>query len=213
MGQPQVTLAKASGDQRRVREASSTSSLCSSWRLRRLMRNGHINLSPKGLDTFRILGPRTVAYLDIIGSGVETIAHLRENGRIVLMFCAFQGSTEGLCGCTGRAAWSNHTRRSSPHCKLTFPSMKVRVRSSWSRSRASATRAATASRLSSTKGSERSCRLGPKTRDRRLEDLPAGEEPPEYRRIAGRIGVSAWLEGRKFSDEAVSMKIAFSSLT
>jgi hypothetical protein len=52
---------------------------------------GHVNLSPKGLDTFRILGPKTVAYLDIFGSGVETIAHLRENGRIVMMFCAFQG--------------------------------------------------------------------------------------------------------------------------
>jgi hypothetical protein len=53
--------------------------------------NGHINVSPKGLDTFRILGPTSIAYLDITGSGVETIAHLRENGRIVLMFCAFQG--------------------------------------------------------------------------------------------------------------------------
>jgi hypothetical protein len=53
--------------------------------------NGHVNLSPKGLDTFRILGPRTVAYLDFTGSGVETIAHLKENGRIVLMFCAFEG--------------------------------------------------------------------------------------------------------------------------
>jgi len=55
--------------------------------------SGHVNLSPKGLDTFRILDPTTVAYLDFNGSGVETIAHLREeeNGRIVLMFCAFQG--------------------------------------------------------------------------------------------------------------------------
>jgi hypothetical protein len=53
--------------------------------------NGHVNLSPKGLDTFRILGPTTVAYLDFNGSGVESIAHLKENGRIVLMFCAFQG--------------------------------------------------------------------------------------------------------------------------
>lgn len=52
---------------------------------------GHVNLSPKGLDTFRILGPATVAYLDFNGSGVETIAHLKENGRIVLMFCALQG--------------------------------------------------------------------------------------------------------------------------
>lgn len=58
--------------------------------------NGHINVSPKGLDTFRILGPRTVAYLDIFGSGVETLAHLRDNGRIVLMFCAFQGTPKIL---------------------------------------------------------------------------------------------------------------------
>src|SRR6202030_4345319 len=57
---------------------------------------GHVNLSPKGLDTFRILGPRSVAYLDVFGSGVETIAHLRENGRIVVMFCAFQGSPKIL---------------------------------------------------------------------------------------------------------------------
>jgi hypothetical protein len=52
---------------------------------------GHVNLSPKGSDTFRILGEHTVAYLDFNGSGVETISHLKENGRIVLMFCAFQG--------------------------------------------------------------------------------------------------------------------------
>lgn len=52
---------------------------------------GLINLSPKGLDTFRILGPTEVAYLDLTGSGVETIAHLRENGRITLQFCAFEG--------------------------------------------------------------------------------------------------------------------------
>ncbi len=52
---------------------------------------GHINVSPKGLDSFRILSPKKVAYLDLIGSGVETIAHVNENGRIVLMFCAFQG--------------------------------------------------------------------------------------------------------------------------
>ncbi|HKV82397.1 MAG TPA: pyridoxamine 5'-phosphate oxidase family protein [Candidatus Sulfotelmatobacter sp.] len=56
-----------------------------------LASEGNLNLSPKGLDSFRILGPRTVAYLDVIGSGVETIAHLKENGRIVLMFCAFGG--------------------------------------------------------------------------------------------------------------------------
>src|SRR5436309_162620 len=52
---------------------------------------GHLNVSPKGLDTFRILGPKSVAYLDLTGSGIETVAHLRENGRITLMFCAFEG--------------------------------------------------------------------------------------------------------------------------
>jgi hypothetical protein len=53
---------------------------------------GHVNLSPKGYDTLRVLGPARVAYLDLTGSGVETIAHLRENGRITLMACAFTGS-------------------------------------------------------------------------------------------------------------------------
>ena len=53
---------------------------------------GHINVSPKGpMETLRILDERTVAYLDLVGSGAETIAHLRENGRIVVMLCAFEG--------------------------------------------------------------------------------------------------------------------------
>ena len=54
--------------------------------------DGHVNLSPKGgAGAFRVLGPTRVAYVDLVGSGVETVAHLRENGRIVLMFCAFAG--------------------------------------------------------------------------------------------------------------------------
>lgn len=53
--------------------------------------DGLINCSPKGMDTFRILGPREVAYLDLTGSGIETVAHARENGRIVFMFCGFEG--------------------------------------------------------------------------------------------------------------------------
>jgi hypothetical protein len=52
---------------------------------------GHINLSPKGLDSIRLLDPHTLVYLDYVPSGAETIAHLRENGRIVLMWCAFEG--------------------------------------------------------------------------------------------------------------------------
>ncbi len=50
-----------------------------------------VNCSPKGLESLRVLGDREVAYIDFVGSGVETIAHLRENGRITLMFCAFEG--------------------------------------------------------------------------------------------------------------------------
>jgi hypothetical protein len=53
--------------------------------------DGHVNVSPKGLVPVRVLDPRTVAYLDLTGSGIETVAHLRENGRITLMFCAFWG--------------------------------------------------------------------------------------------------------------------------
>jgi hypothetical protein len=54
--------------------------------------DGHINVSPKGgANLFRVTGPLGFAYVDLMGSGIETIAHLRENGRIVLMFCAFEG--------------------------------------------------------------------------------------------------------------------------
>ena len=52
---------------------------------------GHVNLSPKGHDALRVLDDRTVAYLDLTGSGAETIAHVRENGRMTIMFCAFEG--------------------------------------------------------------------------------------------------------------------------
>jgi hypothetical protein len=53
--------------------------------------NGHINSSPKGGESFRVLGPMEVVYHDYTGSGAETAAHLRENGRILIMFCAFDG--------------------------------------------------------------------------------------------------------------------------
>jgi hypothetical protein len=54
--------------------------------------DGHVNVSPKApIGSFRVLAPRCVAYLDLVGSGAETIAHLRENERIVIMFCAFEG--------------------------------------------------------------------------------------------------------------------------
>ena len=53
--------------------------------------DGHVNMSPKGLEALRVLGTHRVAYLDLTGSGNETSAHLAENGRITLMFCAFNG--------------------------------------------------------------------------------------------------------------------------
>jgi Pyridoxamine 5'-phosphate oxidase len=57
-----------------------------------LSAEGHVNVSPKGpIGSFGILDDHTVAYLDVTGSGIETIGHLRENGRIVIMFCAFAG--------------------------------------------------------------------------------------------------------------------------
>ncbi|MEP6948181.1 MAG: pyridoxamine 5'-phosphate oxidase family protein [Ginsengibacter sp.] len=54
--------------------------------------NGRINLSPKGLDCFRVLSENKVAYMDLISSGNETSAHTLENGRITIMFCSFEGS-------------------------------------------------------------------------------------------------------------------------
>jgi hypothetical protein len=56
-----------------------------------LAADGHINCSPKGIDSFRVINSRSVGFLDLTGSGAETIAHLRENGRITIMFCAFEG--------------------------------------------------------------------------------------------------------------------------
>ena len=57
---------------------------------------GHVNLSPKGGEAFRVLGPMEGAYHDYTGSGAETVAHLRENGRIAIMFCAFEGAPKIL---------------------------------------------------------------------------------------------------------------------
>ena len=57
-----------------------------------LSAEGSVNLSPKGYDSLAVIDDRTVAYIDLGGSGIETLAHLRENGRITLMFCAFQGA-------------------------------------------------------------------------------------------------------------------------
>ena len=55
-------------------------------------KNGRINLSPKGMDSFRIIDEKRVAWLSVTGSGNETAAHLLENGRMTIMFCAFEGA-------------------------------------------------------------------------------------------------------------------------
>jgi len=57
---------------------------------------GTVNVSPKGYDSLAIIDNRTIAYIDLGGSGIETHAHLRENGRITLMFCAFEGAANIL---------------------------------------------------------------------------------------------------------------------
>jgi len=54
--------------------------------------DGHVNVSPKGMDSLRILDASTIAYVDLVGSGAETIAHLRENGRITVMWCSFRSA-------------------------------------------------------------------------------------------------------------------------
>ena len=73
-------LAKWIGDQRMFFVATAP-----------LAASGHVNVSPKGGEAFKVIGPNEVVYQDYTGSGAETIAHLRENRRIVVMFCAFSG--------------------------------------------------------------------------------------------------------------------------
>jgi hypothetical protein len=87
-----------------------------------LARDGHVNCSPKGLETFRVLSPTSVAYLDVTGSGAETIAHLGENGRIVFMFCEMSAAPKivrlhgtGRVVLPGSAEWSEHIHRFEPH--------------------------------------------------------------------------------------------------
>lgn len=82
-----------------------------------LSASGHVNLSPKGLDSFRVLSPSRVAYMDIISSGNETSAHTLENGRITIMFCSFEGAPNilrlfgtGRTVLSGDAEWGELAR-------------------------------------------------------------------------------------------------------
>lgn len=87
-----------------------------------LSAEGHVNVSPKGLDCLRVLGPDRVAYLDLTGSGNETAAHLTENGRLTLMFCAFAGRPQilrlygrGTVALPGSAPWDELRPRFPDH--------------------------------------------------------------------------------------------------
>ena len=86
-----------------------------------LAADGHVNVSPKGGDTFRVLAPTEVAYLDLTGSGAETIAHTRENGRLTIMFCSFDAKPlilrlygRGTAVLPGRAGVGTSWRPGSP---------------------------------------------------------------------------------------------------
>ena len=87
-----------------------------------LDREGRVNLSPKGLDTFRVLSPTRVAYLDLTGSGNETAAHLAENGRITFMFCAFAGAP-GIVRLYGRGRAVLPGDDAWPGLKSLFPDL------------------------------------------------------------------------------------------
>lgn len=96
-----------------------------------LSSSGRVNLSPKGYDAFRILSPKKVAYLELTGSGIETVAHLHENGRITIMFAAFEGAPKILrlwCKGTVHPAGSNEFDKFQ---KVLFPDFigQVGVRS------------------------------------------------------------------------------------
>jgi hypothetical protein len=87
---------------------------------------GRINLSPKGLDCFRVLSENKVAYMDLISSGNETSAHTLENGRITFMFCSFEGSPnilrlygKGFAVLPGTEEWQMY----APHFTL-YPSTR-----------------------------------------------------------------------------------------
>ena len=136
--------------------------------------DGHVNVSPKGpIGSLRVLGPTTVAYLDIYGSGAETIAHLRENGRIVVMLCAFSGPPR-ILRLHGRGEVLRpgddglRPRCSSRRRSRSRRSPRRTARSCASRSRGSPTPAATACRSWPTRASGRT------TRCRRSKRLRTG---------------------------------------
>lgn len=110
-----------------------------------LAADGRVNVSPRGHDSFSVLGPHRVSWVDYTGSGVETIAHLRENGRVCLMFAAFDRRPR-IVRLHSTAASACPVSRFSSRWPLAIPITRAPGRwSSWTLS-GSVTRAATASR-------------------------------------------------------------------
>jgi hypothetical protein len=89
--------------------------------------DGHVNVSPKGpIGTLRVVGPHEVAYLDIVGSGAETAAHLQENGRIVIMLCAFEGPPRILrLHGRGEVVWAEDPEFDALRAALAFDEPEV----------------------------------------------------------------------------------------
>lgn len=92
-----------------------------------LASEGHVNLSPKGYASFAVLGPRRVAYIDLGGSGIETHAHVRENGRICLMFCSFE-ATPLIVRLYGRGTAHTYGSPEFDALRPHFPAIEVPVR-------------------------------------------------------------------------------------
>ena len=122
-----------------------------------------INLSPKGLHALRILDDHTVAYLDLTGSGNEAAAHLRADGRLTLMFCAFEGNPQilRLYGRAHTLTRGSAAYESLPHSAFQSRSSPVRDRSSSSPLTSSRHPAASASRSSTTQASGPISSTGP----------------------------------------------------
>jgi hypothetical protein len=92
-----------------------------------LAQDGHVNVSPKGYDSFYILDPTRVAYIDLGGSGMETQAHLQENARISLMFCSFD-ATPIIVRLYGRGTAHAYGTAGFEALRPHFPSISVPVR-------------------------------------------------------------------------------------
>ena len=164
-----------------------------------LSADGHVNLSPKGLDTLRVLGPRSLAYLDLTGSGNETAAHLAENGRVTFLWCAFEGPPRIVrVHGRGRAVqpadpeWSDLRARFPPlqGVRQIVVAEVVRVATSCGHG---------VPRMSARRAARPDARVGLPRGRGRAPRVPGAQEPHEHRRAAGarvRAPANAVTSGR-----------------